>query len=346
MEHSETDKLQRILDYQLNLDSPGEHSATERLLGEDVEAQRLAAALEKALGPLGALADETPPLGLALRTVRYVNDHEQARHLARASAALAAGSRRDSGEAGGAVRWFIGNVRDLIAVAACLALVVMVSQPGLRQARSISQRNVCASQMRQVGVGLAQYASDNAGFLPYVSNKPGAKWWNVGAKGSENTSNTRSYFLLVKKGYVPAGVFRCSSKPVRRRLLISAEMLETMHDFAGRDEVNYSFQLMFGRPMRLESSGRRIIMSDQNPVFAEFDPTKEIDLGANSILQRENSPNHGRRGQNVLYRDGSVSFIRSRRLRRDDDDIFTIRATVKYRGNEIPASDDDTFIAP
>ena len=31
---------------------------------------------------------------------------------------------------------------------------------------------------------------------------------------------------------------------------INNETLEAMHDFAGRGEVNYSFQLMFARPMR------------------------------------------------------------------------------------------------
>ena len=88
-------------------------------------------------------------------------------------------------------------------------------------------------------------------------------------------------------------------------------------------------------------------MADKNPLFAEFDAEKqsELDLSAAPALLQANSPNHGAGGQNVLFNDGSVRFSESRYLGPALDDIFTIKNTSRYYGNELP-QDDDIFIAP
>ena len=71
-------------------------------------------------------------------------------------------------------------------------------------------------------------------------------------------------------------------------------------------------------------------MSDKNPIFIDFDRDKGVDLVDNAVLRESNSPNHRGRGQNVLYRDGSVRFIQHRRLGPNRDDIYTIQRTVRY----------------
>ena len=55
---------------------------------------------------------------------------------------------------------------------------------------------------------------------------------------------------------------------------------------------------------------------------------------------------HPRRGQNVLFGDGSVSFRKKRCVGVADDDIFTLRNTLFYQGHEVPSCRTDTFLAP
>lgn len=351
MEPSKNDKLQRLLDYHLHLDNPDDRTETERTMAHDPEAQRLSKALQQQLKPLDRLAEQTAPAGLAEATLTYIAQHNQAQRLAQTSASIAHG-RRSHAAASGTGRWIMSNLRDVIAVAACVGLLVMIGQPGIQSMRNVANQAACASQLRQVGTGLAGYAADNNGFMPYVHHKPGATWWNVGEQGSENTSNTRNVYLLVKNGYVPAGAFRCpgrQGKSRRLRVRIDPTVLETMQDFASRNDVDYSFRLMFSKPgLRLNSSPREVVMSDQNPLFADFDSSrhKEVDLVSNILLQQANSPNHRGAGQNLLCPDVSVRFVRKRYTDNSTkDDFFTIRSADRYRGNEVP-TDDDIFIGP
>ena len=66
-------------------------------------------------------------------------------------------------------------------------------------------------------------------------------------------------------------------------------------------------------------------------------------------LLRSNSRNHDSRGQNLLLYDGSVEFVRVRRSRLSDDDIYTLQGMScgsMVKGREYPSSDTDTFLAP
>lgn len=352
MDNRQADKLQRVLDYQLKLDTPADRADTERLIANDPEAQQLAAALHQGLKPLDTLADQTPPLGLADRTLTYIAQSQQARQLAQDSAALARRARHPIASSERTGRWVLGNLRDMIAVAACLMLLITVGRPGVQAAREVSNQQACASQLRQIGGAFDEYAADHNGLMPYVRHEPGATWWNVGNQGPENTSNTRHLFLLVKDGYLPAGVFRCPSRrtrlgsPLRR---MTPERLALMRDFASRDDVTYSFRLMSANSdRRLYSHPRQVVMSDRNPVFAELGSrrNKEIDLTSHANLLGANSPNHRGIGQHILFPDGAVSFVRHPYVGPDGDDIFNIRYRDCYRGNEIPDDNGDIFIVP
>ena len=290
-------------------------------------------------------------MGLSERTLSFIHDQQRGQRELQASVAQVASCGGENNR--GRARWVLANMREIVAVAACLAIVVLVSRPGVRHARQISQRYACTAQMQQAGVGVAEYAQDHQGFLPYVAHRPGAVWWNVGEQGQDNTSNTRNFFLLVKNGYLPARVFVCpgvASKSGRKvRIKIDPEQLKQLQDFASRTDVNYSFRLMFDRRnLQLEQSGQVPIMSDQNPLFLRPGGAQqgELNLADNIDLLRANSPNHGGQGQNILHPDGHVSFVPDRQMGLGDDDIFTIQSATRYQGNELPASEDDIFIAP
>ena len=100
--------------------------------------------------------------------------------------------------------------------------------------------------------------------------------------------------------------------------------------------------------------GRRVpIMADTNPVFEgctdrpgcyerrEFETVKLSDK-----LLRANSRNHRGRGQNVMFSDSSILFMKKRVIEASTDDIFTIKVRQIYRGVESPTSAADVFLVP
>lgn len=87
-------------------------------------------------------------------------------------------------------------------------------------------------------------------------------------------------------------------------------------------------------------------MADWNPLFEELpkDYSQPFQLRLTRKLLSLNSINHKRRGQNILFNDGRVNFMKTRLI--GTDDIFTLRDTDVYRGCEVPSCEEDFFVAP
>ena len=58
MDENKKDKLQRLLDYNLNLDEPDQRAQIQKLLAEDHEAQKIQNSLRRNLEFLAGLSDE------------------------------------------------------------------------------------------------------------------------------------------------------------------------------------------------------------------------------------------------------------------------------------------------
>jgi len=344
MSKSDRDKLQSLLDYHLNLDDPDQHSRTQELLSQDQQAKSLSDALASVLKPLAGWSDEPAPDGLAQRTMEFIRQKNQAQlqSLAKASAAIYAqpdGKKTDVNKDASRGRWVLANLRDMIAVAASIMLLLIVSQPSMRYMRDVSRRQQCAGQMARIGNAAEQYSQSNAGQLPYVSAPAGGPWWQQ----RKDEKNNRDSMVLVRKGYLPERVLRCPG--ARLTIRVSPQTARQLQEFA-ESPVSYSFRLV----PESSHAGWKIsgpIMADKNPLFTERANFRQgaLDLGYDSSLRYINSPNHNRRGQNILYRDGSVQFSDKRHLDAALDDIFTIEGTTRYEGNELPAIN-DIFIAP
>ncbi len=97
----------------------------------------------------------------------------------------------------------------------------------------------------------------------------------------------------------------------------------------------------------LEKMGRQVIIGDMSPIFANVSAAeKELNVNLSDALMKKNSPNHGGRGQNVLFCDGSVVFVKGRTVDVSLDDIYTIQGRQTYQGVEVPTSEADIFLAP
>ena len=89
---------------------------------------------------------------------------------------------------------------ELLVVVVIIAILAGLLLPALSSAREKSRRTACASNLRQLGIGMMAYAGDNANHLP-----------NAGS----NTSGTWDSAMFTNN-YVTAGVFMCPNDRTAR----------------------------------------------------------------------------------------------------------------------------------
>jgi hypothetical protein len=246
---------------------------------------------------------------------------------------------------------FGGNLLRMVGVAAMLLFVASVAFPTLSNMRQRAWRNMCAAGLYNVGAGIVSYANDNDGFIPYVASKAGSLWSKVCDQGEENQSNNRNTYLLVKHGYVEPKNLVCPGHSDREVLKLSRSELEQLFDFPSRDNLNYSFRVMYPNSTMRISDKAFMLMSDLTPVFENVCPGSSSGRGDGSLhvqlngdLLKRHSPNHMNKGQNILSSNGNVRFVRVRVL--NGDDIFAIDNVYYYEGREVPCDPADTFFAP
>ena len=220
--------IRRLLDYRLGLDDPAARRETERLLVDDAEAGELNRAVGRMLEPLASFPDCDVPDGLSDRTMDFIRNHSQARTMAAASAAIVSSDSRKS--------WLSGNIRELVALAACLMFVFLVYQPGTQRfLREVRPDNL-ATGFRQAGLGLGQYSGNYSAFSPDQGQ------WSYMFPGVSGglSDYFRSTPAEQSKKLLPSGQRRI-------RLRISPELLEQMRQFASQHDSGGSIRLIFDR---------------------------------------------------------------------------------------------------
>jgi hypothetical protein len=173
---------------------------------------------------------------------------------------------------------------DLWAVA-CVALVVVgVGLPLANWMRGRAAEAACADNMRQLGGGIARYVQDR-GSMPYqASMMPDLsaleRWTDV--------DNNRHLHALTDGEYVEKRCLCCGNDPTGE---------------------GYAYQVPSEGSLRAWRTGTRI------PVIADRSPIIELTrMGMPIGHCVVNSPDHGGSGQNALFTDGSVEFVRSTTL--------------------------------
>jgi hypothetical protein len=247
---------------------------------------------------------------------------------------------------------FWRNFAEAAAVAAAVFVFFSIFVPVSRQMRAGSWQAACQANLAKISQGLAQYAGDNQGFLPAVATKAGAPWWKVGSTSQENQSNTRHIWLLVRNNYLGPDVFICPGSGKTKTLKLDGAQIAAMADFPNRRYISYSFKLICDANKAVMPKTAMPLMSDANPIFQarlknsdslsgnEFDP-----IILSEKLLNANSYNHLRKGQNILFSDGTVKFT-AQRVFNQNDDIFTVQDTDTYRGTEKPSCETDVFLVP
>lgn len=337
-----------LFDYSLGLTSATDTVEAERLLIESQEAANLYQTLRGVLAPLDALEVEPCPEALAERTVLRLKEASRAASgVDRTEEQFAVAGVDDA-----PIRIpFWRNWGDIAAVAAVLILFVGVVLPTLSFARQKYWQARCQATLAGVHEGLAHYVAEHEGKLPSIETEVGAPWWKVAYQGPENHSNTRRVWILVREGYVSPDRFVCPGRRGDRDVSFDQLKVEQYSDFPHRGSIGYSFRISSLQSKENGLMPRKVLMADLNPIAEELptDYSAQVNLPLSDSLLRSNSRNHGGRGQNVLFSDGSVRFLRKRYTSLNNDDIYTtadMSSGCRIHGHERPSYEADAFLAP
>jgi hypothetical protein len=336
------EQKQLIFDYCLGLTSKEETDEAKQLISLTKEAAETYTNLKAVLSALDSLEPESCPDDLAERTILRLNNSARASQL-RLEQLIATEQARTAR----IKSRFWPNFGQVAAIAAVIIFATAVSVPSLNFIRQKAWQQQCQMQLSRIWEGINLYSSDHNGRMPAVATAAGSPWWKVGYKGPENHSNTRHIWLLVKGNYVNPRDFVCPGNK-GRKIQVDSLDLKNYNDFPARNCVTYSFRIRCGKPAKATGPGRKVLMADLNPLFEQLpdDFSKPLKLAPNIDLLTFNSINHKRRGQNVLFSDGSIEFVKDRSVGVAEDDIFTLQDTSIYEGVEVPSCEADAFLAP
>ncbi|PHQ82493.1 MAG: hypothetical protein COB69_01760 [Phycisphaera sp.] len=246
------------------------------------------------------------------------------------------------------------RMMDLASIAAILLVGVSVVMPMISSMRYESIRKHNETNFAVSSVGFGSYAMDHTGSLPVYTPSgelisealsPSLRWWMVGLDPTQ--SNSANLFTLVRFGYASL-----DSLTSPGNLNAGFPVAEGAVDWDNFEQVSYSFRVKKRGANRANWATRgKVVMADRSPVTLKAFKRLPID-------PFENSPNHAGRGQHVLHGDGSVEWLNTPWLARNDH-IFLpefievlINPSVEksgmmpIRGLERPRSSIDAFVGP
>lgn len=288
---------QEMLDYVFRQSDEVARAQVQRTLADD---PALAQRLERLERAVERLADDgediEPPPGLAERTIRFVEERRRARRAI-----------LDFVPVKVPFRW-----ADVAVAAGILLAGLVTLLPAVHRSRQRMDQAGCGFNLQQLGLGLAQYA-DAHHYYPYAA--PGSPAAHAGTfpamlkdAGLLTDVTTLDCPCNGKCGatneHLPShaelALLRFQDPERYRKLLC--------WDYA----YNVGYQHTPGRPgpVRAIHSSNVAILADQPP---HADGTDVLE---------GNSPNHGGRGQNVLFADLHVRWHNTRRTSPVDSDMF------------------------
>lgn len=336
---------QLIFDYAMGITSQSESAQAQELIFSNENASLFYADIKKSLSPLDSIEPEDCPQELVDSTVSRLLNTARSSHI-QLQNLLANEQIKETHKAQKVT--FARNFGQILAYAAVILIVSGIVIAPLKHMRQDAWKQTCGKQLGNIGSGFAQYVNEHNGQLPAVTASAGSPWWKVGYAGSENHSNTRNLWLLVKGDYVNPVDFVCPGKREGKALRYDAKQLKAYNDFPSRKYVSYSFRIRCPKAGSSNLCGQKVLIADLSPLFENLPDnySNPLDLQLDKNLIKFNSINHNRKGQSILLGDGSVKFVTTRNCEISNDDIYTIKDKTCYTGSEVPSCDSDAFLAP
>jgi prepilin-type N-terminal cleavage/methylation domain-containing protein len=247
---------------------------------------------------------------------------------------------------------------ELLVVIAIIALLMAILVPALAKAKALAYRMLCGSNLAGIGKAMALYSQDqdHDGDYP-VAGGQDASWSALGGvnaigwlKGWSETKTfgtppdnkatiTSCLYLLIRYQMAQPKQFVCrGDEAVIFKLSlfkIAPSSMFITWDFGDGAQVwpgeccSYSYQMPFSVPdMRPGRDGMmttfmpRERSPEDMPVCADRNPFIDEHFAAAIPDIEDNCFAHGREGQNVLYKDGHVSFEKTPLVGIGQDNIW------------------------
>jgi hypothetical protein len=294
---------ENLVGYLLNALDAEERQQVEASLQAQPELRGRLGLLERAVVPLAADAEApAPPPGLVLSTLARIAEH-QCHKLPPAPP-----PSRNQVETSGR-RWL--RRPDVLVAAMLLVILSGIGTSGLVHLwRDHVHRRDCENNLRLIWGGLQQYCDAHEGNFPRVEER-----------GPRSVAGIFVPILCDSQMLSPDVSLNCPAQnrqPFQCRSVDELEDLyrnqpDVFHQEARKLAGNYAYTLGYRdgagyHGLRCDTAGK-----DSLPIMAD----------RLESLRQSNSPNHGGRGQNVLFLGGSVRFCTQRTVGINGDDIYT-----------------------
>jgi len=259
----------------------------------------------------------------------------------------------------------------LVGLAILLLLVpaVMVFMPSLngRTRCGGGNRMKCASNLKQIGLAMLLYSTENRGHYPrttYVSGPDVKPTWGTGTMSSDPFAGpdphdvTAAMFLLLRTQDITSEVFTCPSSNAERDTYGGGTnaAINRANFTDWRKNLSYSMHNPYASDGVIKESERSTWWT--NSMSAEFAVAADINPGvvgagdnvlaptstsSSKDMKLANSNNHDGDGQNVLFGDGHVEFVQNPFVGVQRDNVY-----ANKRGQVVasPVDATDTVLVP
>lgn len=203
---------------------------------------------------------------------------------------------------------------ELLTVIAIIGLLISILLPSLGRAREMAHRTACLANQSIIMKGVLVYAKDADGKFPnwgqqypgFVTMGKGWDWdgtdntagWmtatkyhNLATDTTSITSNTRNYYILVRKKLADTKNFQCHSDPDFQGFFNPADPNKTW-DFQFRGQVSFSMQYQGpafdsssnaipGWQTSIGDDPRMVVLADKSPFIRPKPPIQAyaVDTG-------------------------------------------------------------------
>jgi len=264
------------------------------LVSQDTDLQNKVDAIRRCLQPLESYRHCEPPSDLSNQTLEYVFEQVDI-HKVQPAAPIAKSAFSTKQQIHGGRR--LWRPMDLFVTTVVAASLLLLLSPALFNSRFTADLRLCQNNLQDLYDGFSQYSITNAGQFPSVA-------------GNSPLSTSGAYApILLEQGYVTdEGSFYCPAavetnvwrqQGIPSRQMVVDARAEDLHSLQQRMGGTYGYSVG-------HQSGGSIqgIRNQQRPHFALIADRPH----GQSINRRSN--NHGGLGQNVLFENGHVAFVR------------------------------------